>query len=199
MSGQSISDALKQVMPRKPFVPTVVDVASAATCPRIALLKLIYGASGEYNAGLAIGTVTHSVLAELGRIETRIAKEVNQNASIEQISHQVYDLWLTEAEAKINDSWRVFADAQISAAEGRKAVLENLHGFSRHLAEEIRGGYRRPDQIITGHHIINLDLPLEGVPDEYRIFHSPLQIEIREFKSYGGAKVTETAKLQACG
>lgn len=199
MSGQSISDALREVMPRRPFVPSVVDVASAATCPRIALLKLIYGASGEYNAGLAIGTVTHSVLAELGRIETRIAEEVDQNSSIEQISHQVYDLWLNEAETKINDSWRVFADAQISHAEGRKAVLENLHGFSRHLAEEIREGYRRPDQIITGHHVINLDLPLEGVPDEYRIFHSPLQIEIREFKSYGGAKVTETAKLQACG
>jgi CRISPR/Cas system-associated exonuclease Cas4 (RecB family) len=186
-------------MPKRPFVPSVVDVAAAATCPRIALLKLIYGASGEYNAGLAIGTVTHSVLAELGRIEARIIKEVNQDSSIDQISQQVYDLWLNEAEVKINDSWRVFADAQISAAEGRNAVLENLHGFSRHLAEEIREGYREPNEIVTGHHIINLDLPLEGVPDEYRIYHDPLQIEIREFKSYGGAKVTEAAKLQACG
>lgn len=186
-------------MPRRPFVPTVVDVAAAATCPRIALLKLIYGASGEYNAGLAIGTVTHSVLAELGRIEPRIIMEVNQNSSIDQISQQVYALWLNEAEAKIDQSWRLFADAQISAAEGRRAVLGNIRGFSHHLAQEIREGYRQPDQIITGHHIINLDLPLEGVPDEYRIYHNPLQIEIREFKSFGGTKVTETAKLQACG
>ena len=42
-------------------------------------------------------------------------------------------------------------------------------------------------------------MPLEGVPDEYRIFHNPLRIEIREFKSYGGGKVNETNKLQACG
>ena len=186
-------------MPRRPFVPTVVDVTSAATCPRIALLKLVYGASGEYNAGLAIGTVTHSVLAELGRIEVRIIKEISRNSSIGQISQQVYDLWLSEAEAKINDSWRVFADAQISAAEGRRVVLDNLRGFSLHFAKEIREGYKQPDEIITGHHIINLDLPLEGVPDEYRIYHNPQQVEVREFKSYGGVKVTEAAKLQACG
>ncbi|HYW00537.1 MAG TPA: AAA domain-containing protein [Candidatus Acidoferrum sp.] len=190
---------LRQLMPRRPYVPTVLDVAGAATCPRISLLKLIYGASGEYNAGLAIGAVTHSVLAELGRIESRVVKEVNPTSTLDEIRHQIYKIWVEAAESKINDSWRIFADAQISAQEGRRAVLENLRGFSNHLAKEIQEGYQKPDQIITGHHIINLDLPLEGVPDEYRIFHNPLRIEIREFKSYGGAKVNETSKLQACG
>jgi CRISPR/Cas system-associated exonuclease Cas4 (RecB family) len=191
-------DALRKVMPKRAFVPNVVDVAAAATCPRIALLKLVYGASGDYNAGLAIGTVTHSVLADVGRIESNITEKIDHSASLAQISNQIYDLWLEEAEAKINESWRIFADAQISAQAGRNAVLEKLRGFSQHLAAEIREGYRKPDEIVTGHHIIDLDLPLEGVPDEYRIFHNPLRIEIREFKSYGGAKVSETNKLQAC-
>ena len=190
---------LRQLIPRRPFVPTVLDVAGAATCPRISLLKLIYGASGEYNAGLAIGTVTHSVLAELGRIESRVVKEANRDSTLVEIASQVYKTWVEAAENKINDSWRIFADAQISAQEGRHAVLENLRGFSHHLAEDIQEGYQQPDEIITGHHIINLDLPLEGVPDEYRIYRNPLRIEIREFKSYGGAKVNETSKLQACG
>jgi CRISPR/Cas system-associated exonuclease Cas4 (RecB family) len=118
---------------------------------------------------------------------------------MEDIAQQVYERWLETADAKINESWRLFADARISAQDGRTAVLRNLLGFSRHLAEEIREGYRRPDRIITGHHIINLDLPLEGVPDEYRIWNDPLRIEIREFKSYGGSRITETTKLQACG
>ena len=186
-------------MPKKPFVPNVVDVASAATCPRIPLLKLIYGAAGEYTSGLAIGTVTHSVLAELGRIESNITEKVSRTGTVEQISNQIYTLWLKEAETKIDESWRIFADARISAQEGRTAVLDKLRGFSRHLAEEIKRGYTRPDEIITGHHIIDLDLPLEGVPDEYRIFHHPLRIKIREFKSYGGTKINETNKLQACG
>lgn len=186
-------------MPRRPFVPTVVDVAGAASCPRISLLKLIYGASGEYNAGLAIGTVTHSALAELGRIESRVVREANPNSPLEEIANRVHKTWIEAAEAKINESWRIFADAQISAREGRHAVLENLRGFSHHLAEEIQEGYQKPDEIITGHHIINLDLPLEGVPDEYRIYRNPLRIEVREFKSYGGSKVNETSKLQACG
>jgi CRISPR/Cas system-associated exonuclease Cas4 (RecB family) len=186
-------------MPRRPFVPTVLDVAGAATCPRISLLKLIYGASGEYNAGLAIGTVTHSVLAELGRIESKVVKAANPTSALDVIVNQVYKTWVEAAESKINDSWRIFADAQISAQEGRHAVLGNLRGFSHHLAEEIQEGYQQPDEIITGHHIINLDLPLEGVPDEYRIYQNPLRIEVREFKSYGGAKVNETSKLQACG
>jgi len=190
---------LRRLTPRRPFVPNVVDVAAAATCPRISLLKLIYGASGEYNPGLAIGTVTHSVLAGLGRIELKVTREVDRNVSIDEIANQVYQRWVKAAEAKINDSWRTFADAKMSAQTGQHAVLENLRGFSRHLAEEIQGGYRQPDQVITGHHIINLDLPLEGVPDEYRIYHNPLRIEIREFKSYGGGKVTETSRLQACG
>jgi CRISPR/Cas system-associated exonuclease Cas4 (RecB family) len=103
------------------------------------------------------------------------------------------------AEKKIDDSWRIFANAQISVREGRHAVLENLRGFSQHLAAEIQEGYQQPDEIITGHHIIDLDLPLEGVPDEYRIYSNPPRIEVREFKSYGGAKVNETSKLQACG
>ena len=55
-------------------MPSVVDVASAALCPRSSLLKLVYGASGEYNAGLAIGTVTHSAL---GRIEATIVPAVS--------------------------------------------------------------------------------------------------------------------------
>ncbi|MGD0424196.1 MAG: AAA domain-containing protein [Candidatus Bathyarchaeia archaeon] len=190
---------LRQLMPRRPFVPTVLDVAGAATCPRISLLKLIYGASGEYNAGLAIGTVTHSVLAELGRIESKVVKAANPTSALDVIVNQVYKTWVEAAESKINDSWRIFADAQISAQEGRHAVLGNLRGFSHHLAEEIQEGYQQPDEIITGHHIINLDLPLEGVPDEYRIYQNPLRIEVREFKSYGGAKVNETSKLQACG
>src|SRR5208282_5970172 len=119
--------------------------------------------------------------------------------TVEQIANQIYNLWSKEAETKIDESWRIFADARISAQEGRTAVLDKLRGFSRHLAEEIKQGYTRPDEIITGHHIIDLDLPLEGVPDEYRIFHNPLRIEIREFKSYGGTKINETNKLQACG
>jgi ATP-dependent RNA/DNA helicase IGHMBP2 len=186
-------------MPKKPFVPNVVDVASAVTCPRISLLKLVYGASGEYTPGLAIGTVTHSVLAELGRIEPDIAEKVDRARPVSEISNQIYSLWLEEARTKIEESWRVFADAKISAQEGRNAVLEKLRGFSQHLAEEVKRGYTRPDEIITGHHLIDLDLPLEGVPDEYRILHNPFRIEIREFKSYGGAKVNETNKLQACG
>ena len=190
---------LRQRMPRRPFVPNVVDVAAAATCPRISLLRLVYGASGEYSGGLAIGTVTHSALAELGRIESKVVGEVDGNTPVDEIANQVYQRWVNAAEQKINESWRVFADAQMSSQDGRRAVLENLRGFSRHLAEEIQEGYRKPDKIITGHHIINLDLPLEGVPDEYRIYNNPLRIEIREFKSYGGARVTETSKLQACG
>jgi CRISPR/Cas system-associated exonuclease Cas4 (RecB family) len=143
-------------MPKRAFVPNVVDVTAAATCPRIALLKLVYGASGDYNAGLAIGTVTHSVLAELGRIEPKIAEKIDHKGSLEQISNQIYDLWLEEAEGKINESWRIFADAQISAQTGRNAVLEKLQGFSHHLAAEIREGYKKPDEIVTGHHIIDL-------------------------------------------
>jgi len=139
------------------------------------------------------------VLAELGRIESKVVKEANPNSTLDEIAKQVHKTWVEAAESKINDSWRIFADAQISAQEGRQAVLENLRGFSHHLAEEIQEGYQQPDEVITGHHIINLDLPLEGVPDEYRIYHNPLRIEIREFKSYGGAKVNETSKLQACG
>lgn len=185
-------------MPDNAFVPSVVDVASAVTCPRRALLRLVYGASGDYNAGMAIGTVTHSVLSELGRIESNIIKKVDQTASLSTISNQIYNLWLKEAETKINDSWRIFADAQISAQAGRNAVLDKLRGFSNHLAKEILEGYEKPDEIVTGHHIIDLDLPLEGVPDEYRIFLNPLRIKIREFKSYGGEKVSETNKLQAC-
>lgn len=189
---------LRETLPKRAFVPNVVDVTAAATCPRIALLKLVYGASGDYNPGLAIGTVTHSVLAELGRIESNITEKIDHTAPLSEISSQIYNLWLEEAESKINESWRIFADAQISAQTGRYAVLEKLRGFSEHLASEIREGYRKPDEIVTGHHIIDLDLPLEGVPDEYRIYHNPLRIEIREFKSYGGAKVSETNKLQAC-
>lgn len=189
---------LQNEIPRRPFVPGVVEVAGAVLCPRSVLLKLIYGASGEYNAGLAIGTVTHSVLAELGRIESRIVEEVDRNLPENAIAQQIYSLWLKMADAKIEDSWRLFADARISAQEGRDAILRNLQKFSHHLAEEVREGYRRPDRIVTGHHIINLDLPLEGVPDEYRIYSDPSHIEIREFKSYGGSKVTEMAKLQAC-
>lgn len=187
------------VFPRRPFIPTVVDVAAAVTCPRIPLLKLVYGASGEYTAGLAIGTVTHSVLAELGRIESNITEKVDRTASVTNIAEQIYALWLEEAETKINESWRIFADAKISVREGMMAVLQNLRGFSGHLAREIQAGYQPPDAIITGHHIVDPELPLEGVPDEYRIFRNPLQIEIREFKSYGGKNVNETNKLQACG
>lgn len=185
-------------MPDNAFVPSVVDVAAAVTCPRRALLRLVYGASGDYNAGMAIGTVTHSVLSELGRIESNIIEKVDRAASLSTISNQIYSLWLNEAESKISDSWRIFADAQISAQAGRSAVLDKLRGFSNHLAKEILEGYEKPDEIVTGHHIIDLDLPLEGVPDEYRIFQNPLRIKIREFKSYGGEKVSETNKLQAC-
>jgi len=124
-------------MPRRPFVQTVLDVAAASTCPRRSLLRLIYGASGESNAGLAIGSVTHSVLAELGRIERTVVRQTDPNSSLDVISNQVYDSWREAATRKIDDSWRVFADAQISAQEGRRAVLENLQGFSHHLAEEI--------------------------------------------------------------
>lgn len=190
---------LQQAIPRRPFVPTVLEVAGATMCPRSVLLKLIYGAYGEYNAGLAIGTVTHSVLAELGRIEPRIVEGVDRSLPENVIAQQIYRLWLEMAETKINDSWRLFADARISAQEGKDAILRNLQKFSHHLAEEVREGYRRPDRIVTGHHIINLDLPLEGVPDEYRIYSDPPHIEIREFKSYGGSKVNEMTKLQACG
>ena len=90
-----------EIMPKKPFVPNVVDVASAATCPRIPLLKLIYGATGEYTSGLAIGTVTHSVLAELGQIESEITEKVSRTGNVEEISNQIYALWLKEAETKI--------------------------------------------------------------------------------------------------
>ncbi len=190
---------LQKTIPRRPFVPNVVDIASAVICPRNVLLRLVYGASGENNAGLAIGIVAHSVLAELGRIETSLTQDVDASIPLEDIAHQIYERWLEVANKKIEDSWRVFADAQISVEEGRNAVLQRLHSFSNHLASEIQLGYQRPDNIVTSHHIINLDLPLEGVPDEYRIYNDPLHIEIREFKSYGGSKVTETNKLQACG
>src|SRR5208283_733387 len=103
-----MTDALREVMPKRAFIPNVVDVTAAATCPRIALLKLVYGASGEYNAGLAIGTVTHSVLAELGKIESNITEKVDRTVSVTNISQQIYALWLEEAEAKINESWRIF-------------------------------------------------------------------------------------------
>lgn len=190
---------LERAVPRRPFVPTVVEVAGAATCPRGPLLKLIYGASGEYNPGFAIGTVTHSVLAELGRIEVDVVSQVDAALPVDDIAQQVYQKWLEAANSKIEDSWRLFADARISASEGRNAVFDKLRSFSRHLAEEIHRGYERPDRIVAGHHIINLDLPLQGVPDEYRAYDDPPRVEIREFKSYGGSKISETNKLQACG
>lgn len=190
---------LQDAVPKRPFTPNVVDVAAAAFCPRSALLKLVYGAAGEYNAGLAIGTVTHSVLAELGRVESSIVNEIDIHLSLDMIARKISEKWINAASGKIEESWRLFADAQISANEGRNAVLQRLHGFSHHLAEEIKEGYQQPDKIVTGHHIINLDLPLEGVPDEYRIFHDPFRIEIREFKTFGGSKIKESARLQACG
>jgi len=190
---------VERAIPRRPFVPTVLEVAGATTCPRGALLKLIYGASGEYNPGFAIGTVTHSALAELGRIEGQVVNQVNPALPVDDISQRVYERWLKAANSKIEDSWRLFADARISASEGRNAVFEKLRSFSRHLAEEIHQGYERPDRIVAGHHIINLDLPLQGIPDEYRVYDNPPRVEIREFKSYGGSKVSETNKLQACG
>ena len=190
---------LERAIPRRPFVPTVVEVAGAATCPRGALLKLIYGASGEYNPGFAIGTVTHSALAELGRIEVDVVNQVDQALPVDDIARRVYERWLEAANGKIEDQWRLFADARISASEGRNAVLDKLRSFSRHLAEEIHQGYEQPDRIVAGHHIINLDLPLQGIPDEYRVYDDPPRIEIREFKSYGGSRVSETNKLQACG
>src|SRR5208282_2817384 len=127
-------DALREVVPKRAFVPTVSDVAASVTCPRTALLKLMYGASGDYNAGYAIGTVTHSVLAELGRIELNITEKIDQTASQTTISNQIYALWLEEAESKINESWRIFANAQISTQTGRNAVHDKLRGFSQHLA-----------------------------------------------------------------
>jgi len=157
---------VERAIPRRPFVPTVLEVAGATTCPRGALLKLIYGASGEYNPGFAIGTVTHSALAELGRIEGQVVNQVNPALPVDDISQRVYERWLEAANSKIEDSWRLFADARISASEGRNAVFEKLRSFSRHLAEEIHQGYERPDRIVAGHHIINLDLPLQGIPDE---------------------------------
>ena len=100
----------------------------------------------EYNAGLAIGTVTHSVLAELGRIESKVVKEANRDSTLVEIASQVYRIWVEAAENKINNSWRIFADAQISAQEGRHAVLENLRGFSHHIITVLRrfagGGLR---------------------------------------------------------
>jgi hypothetical protein len=75
---ESLLVELERAIPRRPFVPTVVEVAGAATCPRGARLKLIYGASGEYNPGFAIGTVTHFALAELGRIEADVVNQVDQ-------------------------------------------------------------------------------------------------------------------------
>ena len=201
MSGgpESLLVQLERAIPRRPFVPTVVEVAGAATCPRGALLKLIYGASGEYNPGFAIGTVTHSALAELGRIEADVVNQVDRALSVDSIAQRVYEKWLEAANHKIEDSWRLFADARISASEGRNAVFDKLRGFSRHLAEEIHQGYEEPDRIVAGHHIVNLDLPLQGIPDEYRVYNDPSRVEIREFKSYGGSKVSETNKLQACG
>jgi CRISPR/Cas system-associated exonuclease Cas4 (RecB family) len=190
---------LERAIPRHPFVPTVVEVAGAATCPRGALLKLIYGASGEYNPGFAIGTVTHSALAELGRIESDVVKQLDPSLPVNDIAQRIYERWLEAANTKIEDQWRLFADAQISASEGRNAVFQKLRSFSHHLAEEIHQGYEEPDRIVAGHHIINLDLPLQGVPDEYRVYDDPPRVEIREFKSYGGSKVSETNKLQACG
>ncbi len=198
-SHESLLAQLQRAIPKRPFVPTVLEVAGAAICPRSALLKLIYGASGESDARFAIGTVTHSVLAELGRVEATIVDETDPALPVDVVAQQVYQQWLEAAEAKIADSWRLFADARISVREGKNAVLERLNGFSRHLAEEILAGYRRPDRIVTGHHITNLDLPLQGIPDEYRVYSNPLHIEIREFKSYGGSAVSETNKLQACG
>lgn len=195
----SLLTQLERVIPRRPFVPTVLEVAGAATCPRSALLKMIYGASGENNPGFAIGTVTHSVLAELGRVESTLVENTDFNLPTDRIAQQIYSAWLKEAESKIEDSWRLFADARVSVQEGKRAVFDRLRGFSHHLAQEIQEGYRRPDKIITGHHLINLDLPLQGIPDEYRIYEDPRHIEIREFKSYGGSRVTETNKLQACG
>jgi hypothetical protein len=77
-------------------------------------------------------------LAELGRIESKVVKEANQDSTLVEIASQAYKTWVEAAENKINDSWRIFADAQISAQEGRHAVLENLCGFFHHLADDIR-------------------------------------------------------------
>jgi hypothetical protein len=71
-----------------------------------ALLKLIYGASGEYNPGFAIGTVTHSMLAGLARIESDVVNQVDSALPVDQIAQQVYQRWLEGANSKIDDSWR---------------------------------------------------------------------------------------------
>lgn len=61
-----LEELLQQIqsqIPRRPFVPSVTEVASACLCPRALLLKVIYGATGKYSSGLAIGSITHLALS----------------------------------------------------------------------------------------------------------------------------------------
>ncbi len=192
---------IESKIPRRPFIPNVTEVAQASLCPRRLLIKAIYGATGEYNAGLAIGSITHSALAVLNHLEPDIVRAISPERDTTSITESIFNTWSSQLDPIIDKEWRYFADAGISEREGKSAVLQRLHGFATNLANEIaQSTYRPPDQIITGHHIILPSIPLAGVPDEYRIFKlkEGTHIEIREFKTFGGEKIHEGNKLQVC-
>lgn len=204
LAHPSLEELLQQIqsqIPRRPFVPSVTEVASACLCPRALLLKVIYGATGEYSPGLAIGSITHLALSRLSHLEPTIVESTPPSSDPRVFADSIFEKWSSIADPIIDGEWRYFADAKISATEGRRAVLDKLRAFAANFGEELaQGSYRPPDQIITNHLIILPSLPLQGVPDEYRIFKrdEDVHIEIREFKAFGGSKVNEGNRLQVC-
>jgi len=192
---------IRSQIPRRPFIPNVTEVASACLCPRTVLLKTIYGATGEYTPGLAIGSITHSALSSLSQREPTIVRSLSPPDESDALAASIFEKWSEAIDPLIDREWRRFADAKIPANEGRNAVLEKLRGFARNLGQELaQGRYRPTDKIVTNHFIIIPSIPLQGVPDEYRIYNGDgkVEIEVREFKAFGGSKITEGNKLQVC-
>jgi CRISPR/Cas system-associated exonuclease Cas4 (RecB family) len=165
------------------------------------LLKAIYGASGEYSPSLAIGSITHSALSLLSHSEAAIVGSLPAVDDPHVLEGLIFEAWSEAVDPMIEREWRFFADAGMSTVEGRQAVLEKLRGFATNLGEEVaQGRYRSPDDIIANHSIVLPSIPLQGVPDEYRVYNGigGVEIEVREFKAFGGSKVNEGNKLQVC-
>jgi len=192
---------IRSQIPRRPFIPNVTEVASACLCPRTVLLKMIYGATGEYSPGLAIGSIAHSALSFLSQRELVIVKSLPSTDDADVLADLIFENWSEVIGPIIDGEWRRFADAKIPMDEGRYAVLEKLRGFARNFGKELASGnYRLAEEIITNHAITLPSIPLQGVPDEYRIFKADgkVDIEVREFKAFGGSKINEGNKLQVC-
>jgi ATP-dependent RNA/DNA helicase IGHMBP2 len=192
---------IRSQMPRRPFIPNVTEVASACLCPRAALLKMVYGVTGDYSPGLAIGSIAHSALSLLSQREATLVRSLPSSHDPDLLADLIFKDWSEALGPLIDGEWRRFADAKLPIGEGRQAVLEKMRGFALNLGRELAlGSYRPTEKIITNHLITLPSLPLQGIPDEYRLYDldGGVEVEIREFKAYGGSKINEGNKLQVC-